>query len=65
MYKDYMFKPRTQPMATYKKSSSRYKEITKARAKQRIKTAKEWLTVLFIVFICSVDLEPLLDILLR
>lgn len=59
-----MFKPRTIPMATYKKSSRRYKEMAKARAKQRLSVAKEWLAVLFIVFVCSVDLEPLLDMLL-
>jgi len=64
MTKDFMFKPRTQPMATYNKQY-------KARAKQRdwykhqtISKAKEVLAIAFIVIVCLVDLEPLLDMLL-
>ena len=64
MQRDYMFKPRTKPMATFKKGSKRYNEMVKARVKQRISKVKEVLIVFALFFVCSVDLEPLLDMLL-
>jgi hypothetical protein len=54
-----------QPMATFNKGSKRYKEMRKQLLEQRISKAKEVFAVIVLVFICSVDLEPLLDMLLK
>lgn len=64
MLKDYMYTPPSKPQAKWNRSSKQYKAQAKQLQRQRLSKLKEWCVVIGLVLICSIDLEPLLDVLL-
>ena len=64
MLRDYMYQQPSKPQARWNRNSKQYKAMAKQVRQQRLSKLKEWCAVIGLVLICSIDLEPLLDMLL-